>query len=151
LTGWKVGWAVAPPDLTSAVRAAHQFLTFATATPLQYAAATALAAPPSYFEELTRSYRDKRNLLAEGLDRIGFRVFVPQGTYFLMADHSRFGLGDDIAFVHHLIDHHGVAAIPPGAFYHDRSEARDLVRFAFCKDEATLQEALQRMSGLRVP
>lgn len=149
LTGWKVGWSVAPAELTAAVRAAHQFLTFATATPLQHAAVKALSAPRSYYTELVDSYRSKRDILAKGLEEIGFRVFEPEGTYFLMADHSAFGLGDDIAFVNHLIDRVGVAAIPPGAFYHDRTEARNLVRFAFCKDEETLKEALVRLQRLR--
>jgi aspartate/methionine/tyrosine aminotransferase len=149
LTGWKVGWAVAAEDLTKAVRSAHQFLTFATATPLQYAASIALGAPSSYFLELRDSYLSKRDLLAAGLAELGFDVFLPEGTYFLMADHSRFGDRNDIAFVHRLIDEVGVAAIPPSAFYHDPSEARSLVRFAFCKDEATLSEALDRLSGLR--
>lgn len=149
LTGWKIGWAVAPADLTAGVRAAHQFLTFATATPLQHAAAVALAAPQAYFDELASSYRIKRDLLAEGLDGIGLKVFLPEGTYFMMADHSGFGLGDDVAFVNHLIDEVGVAAIPPSAFYHDKSEAKDLVRFAFCKDEATLREAIERLRRLR--
>ncbi|MGH8959474.1 MAG: aminotransferase class I/II-fold pyridoxal phosphate-dependent enzyme [Acidimicrobiia bacterium] len=148
LTGWKVGWAVAPEDLTSAVRSAHQFLTFATATPLQYAASVALGAPPSYFGELRDSYRSRRDLLAAGLDQLGFEVFMPQGTYFLMADHSRFGDRDDVAFAHRLIDEVGVAAIPPSAFYHDPRDAHRLVRFAFCKDEATLGEALNRLSNL---
>jgi L-glutamine---4-(methylsulfanyl)-2-oxobutanoate aminotransferase len=149
LTGWKIGWAVAPPHLTAGVRAAHQFLTFATATPLQHAAAAALAAPQAYFDDLAASYRAKRDLLAEGLDQIGLNVFVPEGTYFMMADHSVLGLGDDVAFVNHLIDSVGVAAIPPSAFYHDKSEAKDLVRFAFCKDEETLKEAIVRLGRLR--
>ena len=148
LTGWKIGWAVAPDHLTAGVRAAHQFLTFATATPLQHAAAAALAAPGSYYNDLTASYRAKRDLLAGGLDAIGLEVFVPEGTYFMMADHSRFGLGDDVSFVNHLIDEIGVAAIPPSAFYHDKSDARDLVRFAFCKDEGTLREAIERLQRL---
>jgi aspartate/methionine/tyrosine aminotransferase len=150
LTGWKIGWAVAPPELTAGVRAAHQFLTFATATPLQHAAATALAAPRDYFEDLAASYRVKRDLLAEGLDGIGLNVFLPEGTYFMMADHSEFGFGDDVSFVNHLIDEVGVAAIPPSAFYHDKSEAWNLVRFAFCKDEETLREAIDRLRRLRV-
>ena len=148
LTGWKIGWAVAPAYLTAGVRAAHQFLTFATATPLQHAAATALSAPPSYFEELSGSYRSKRDLLADGLEAIGLEVFVPQGTYFMMADHSRFGFADDVAFVNHLIDQVGVAAIPPSAFYHDRTDGGNMVRFAFCKDENTLREAIERMRRL---
>ena len=149
LTGWKIGWAVAPQDLTAGVRAAHQFLTFATATPLQHAAAAALAAPRGYFDDLAASYRVKRDLLAEGLDGIGLKVFLPEGTYFVMADHSGFGLGDDVAFVNHLIESVGVAAIPPSAFYHDKTEAKNLVRFAFCKDEATLREAIGRLRRLR--
>lgn len=148
LTGWKVGWAVAPPALTAGIRAAHQFLTFATATPLQHAAVAALKAPSSYFQQLTDSYRRKRNLLASGLAEIGFKVFLPHGTYFLLADHSAFGNTDDVRFVHRLIDEFKVAAIPPSAFYHDPRDARNLVRFAFCKDEATLEAALERMSGL---
>ncbi|HKZ18855.1 MAG TPA: aminotransferase class I/II-fold pyridoxal phosphate-dependent enzyme [Acidimicrobiia bacterium] len=149
LTGWKVGWAVAPTELTNAIRSAHQFLTFATATPLQHAASVALGAPASYFQELRESYRSKRDLLAAGLDRLGFEIFMPAGTYFLMADHSRFGDRDDVAFVHRLIDEVGVAAIPPSAFYHDPQVAKRLVRFAFCKDEATLVEALERLSNLK--
>jgi aspartate/methionine/tyrosine aminotransferase len=148
LTGWKIGWAIAAPHLTHAIRAAHQFLTFATATPLQHAAVAALNAPARYFEELAASYRSKRDLLAGGLTEVGFDVFVPAGTYFLMADHSRFGSEDDVTFVNRLIDDFGVAAIPPSAFYHDPAEARTLVRFAFCKDEATLTEAIARLRGL---
>ena len=149
LTGWKIGWAIAPPALTDGIRAAHQFLTFATATPLQHAAAVALRANRSFFDDLSTAYRAKRDLLAEGLGAVGLKVFVPQGTYFMMADHSSFGLGDDVAFVNHLIEALGVAAIPPSAFYHDKSEARDLVRFAFCKDEETLKAAIDRLRRLR--
>lgn len=148
LTGWKIGWAIAPQHLTAGVRAAHQFLTFATATPLQHAAAAALAAPPEYYAELRSSYRRRRDLLVSGLVDAGFEVFVPQGTYFLLADHSRFGFPDDVSFVHHLIDRVGVAAIPPSAFYHRKEDAASLVRFAFCKDEATLAEAIERLRQL---
>jgi len=149
LTGWKIGWAVAPEHLTAGVRAAHQFLTFATATPLQHAAARALAAPPDYYRQLTESYRSKRDLLAEGLARVGFEVFVPEGTYFMLADHRGFGGEDDVAFVGRLIEDVGVAAIPPSAFYHEGADGADLVRFAFCKDEGTLREAVERLSRLR--
>jgi aspartate/methionine/tyrosine aminotransferase len=149
LTGWKIGWAVAPEHLTAGVRAAHQFLTFATATPLQHAAARALAAPPDYYSQLTESYRSKRDLLAEGLARVGFEVFVPEGTYFMLADHRGFGGEDDVAFVGRLIEDVGVAAIPPSAFYHEGADGADLVRFAFCKDEGTLRQAVERLSRLR--
>jgi aspartate/methionine/tyrosine aminotransferase len=149
LTGWKIGWAIAPPHLTEGVRAAHQFITFATATPLQHGAAAALRAPASYYERFVDDYRKRRDVLVEGLARIGFEVYPPQGTYFVLADHTPFGLEDDTAFCRHLIERAGVAAIPPSAFYHDPADGRKLVRFAFCKDEQTLRDALDRMSVLR--
>ncbi len=145
LTGWKVGWAVAPGPLSAGVRAAHQFLTFATASPLQHGAVAALDAPAEYYEELTAAYRQRRDVLASGLNSVGFEVYVPQGTYFMLADHTSFGHQDDVAFVKALIATAGVAAIPPSAFYDDPKRGADLVRFAFCKDVATLQRAVDRM------
>jgi aspartate/methionine/tyrosine aminotransferase len=149
LTGWKIGWAIAPGSLTKGVRAAHQFLTFATATPLQHGAVAALQAPDSYYEQFIREYRTKRDLLVDGLARIGFEVYPPDGTYFVLADHTPFGFESDMAFCKHLIEEIGVAAIPPSAFYHDPRDGRKLVRFAFCKTEETLREALSRMAKLR--
>ena len=149
MTGWKIGWAVAPHALTAGVRAAHQFLTFATATPLQHGAAAALAAPDSYYDELLALYRRKRDLLAEGLDAVGFEVFVPEGTYFILADHRPFGFADDVAFARYLTTEIGVAAIPPSAFYHRPEDGADLVRFAFCKGDETLREAVARLARLR--
>ncbi len=149
LTGWKVGWAIAPGHLTAGVRAAHQFLTFTTASPLQHGAAAALQAPPSYYEELVAAYRARRDLLAAGLRDVGFDVYLPAGTYFMLADHRPFGFDDDVAFVRHLIATTGVAAIPPSAFYHRPADGTTLVRFAFCKDEATLATAIDRLGKLR--
>jgi len=149
LTGWKVGWAVAPEHLTAGVRAAHQFLTFTTASPLQHGAAAALRAPDSYYAELAAAYRSRRDLLASGLSDLGFEVFTPAGTYFMLADHTAFGFTDDVAFVRHLIERTGVAAIPPSAFYHHKDDGESLVRFAFCKDEDTLTAAIDRLSKLR--
>lgn len=148
LTGWKTGWAIAPPELTAAVRAAHQFLTFTTPNPMQHAAAAALAAPDDYYAELVDGYRRKRDLLTRGLAELGFGVTIPEGAYYVLADHTHFGFPDDVAFVHHLIAEVGVAAIPPSAFYPSSAEGRKLVRFAFCKDEDTLATALQRMKAL---
>ncbi len=148
LTGWKTGWAIAPPDLGAAVRAAHQFLTFTTPNPMQYGAAAALAAPDSYYEELVAGYRRRRDLLTTGLTELGFDVSVPEGAYYVLADHTVFELGDDVDFVRHLITRVGVAAIPPSAFYPSSDEGRRLVRFAFCKDDATLMAALERMEAL---
>ncbi len=144
-TGWKIGWAIAPPPLTAAVRAAHQFLTFATATPLQHAAATALAAPDEYFVELVAAYRARRDVLVDGLRAANLDVFTPQGTYFVLASHAELGLGDDVAFARYLTTEVGVAAIPPSAFYTDAADGASLIRFAFCKDEATLEAAVDRL------
>jgi aspartate/methionine/tyrosine aminotransferase len=149
LTGWKIGWAVAPAPLTTGVRAAHQFLTFATATPLQHGAAAALGASQEYYDALLASYRRKRDLLAEALDTVGFDVFVPQGTYFILADHRPFGFADDVAFARHLTTEIGVAAIPPSAFYHRPEDGADLIRFAFCKGEDTLRAGVKRLEQLR--
>jgi len=151
LTGWKVGWAIAPAELTRGVRAAHQYLTFATATPFQHAAAAALRGEQSYFDQFIAAYRRRRDLLVGGLKELGFKVKPPAGTYFVLADHTPFGLGDDVAFCRHLIEHVGVAAIPPSAFYHDPADGRSLVRFAFCQKEQTLHEALDRMRAKLVP
>ncbi len=148
VTGWKTGWAVAPENLTYGVRSAHQFLTFTTPNPMQHGAAAALAAPPEYFEELQAFYAARRDLLAEGLDQLGFEVYLPEGTYFLMADHRPFGFADDLAFVNHLIEKVGVATIPPSVFYEDPTDGADLIRFAFCKSEETLRAALRQMEGL---
>lgn len=145
LTGWKVGWAIGPAHLTAGLRAAHQFLTFTTPTPVQHGAVAALTSPPSFYEEMRGAYREKRDLLAAGLTRAGFQVFVPQGTYFLMAGHP--AAQDDREFCRRLVTEAGVAAIPPSVFYSDPARGSGLIRFAFCKDEATLVEALARIEA----
>jgi aspartate/methionine/tyrosine aminotransferase len=145
-TGWKIGWAVAPPSLTAAVRAAHQFLTYAVAHPLQHAAAAALELPASHFDELRRGYRERRDRLVAGLGAAGFGVRPPAGAYFVLADHSAFGFEDDWAFCRHLVTEVGVAAIPPSAFHRTPGGGRHLARFAFCKDLATIDEAVRRLA-----
>lgn len=163
LTGWKVGWAIAPRALTAGIRAAHQFLTFATATPLQHAAAAALGSPEGddYIRRLHAAYTERRRRLASALADLGFGVIEPEGTYFIMADHTpvseRLGLSvsvggsaDDFAMARWLIEHAGVATIPPSVFYLDKAEGRRYVRFAFCKRAETLEravEALRRALG----
>jgi len=150
LTGWKVGWAAACPELTAAVRAAHQFITFATATPLQHGAAAALAqAGDEYYDELLAAYRERRDYLCGELSRIGFFVRPPAGAYFAAADFRAFGFDDDRAFVRHLIEQVGVAAIPPSVFYADPDRRRPWVRFAFCKKMETLEKAVERLWRLR--
>jgi N-succinyldiaminopimelate aminotransferase len=148
LTGWKIGWAAAPPALTAAVRAAHQFITFATATPLQHAAAAALATGPEYYEGLVSFYRRKRDDLVTELSRLGFVVAPPAGTYYVCADFRPFGFDDDIAFCRHLIEDIGVAAIPPSVFYENTRYGKTYIRFAFCKKEETLREAVRRLNTL---
>lgn len=148
LTGWKIGWAAAPPPLTQAIRAAHQFITFAVATPLQHAAATALTAGPDYYEDLLSSYRRKRDYLCGELTRIGFDVRAPAGTYFVMAGFRNFSFDDDVAFCRHLISL-GVAAIPPSVFYDNPQHGKNHVRFAFCKRDETLQAAVARLDRLQ--
>ncbi len=147
LTGWKIGWAVAPPHLTWGLRQAHSYLTFSTSAPFQWGAVAALSAPDSYYQELIGGYRTKKDILVEGLKSVGFKVFEPEGTYFVMVDHRAFGYEDDVAFCKHLIEDVGVAAIPPSSFYIDPKNGKDLVRFAFCKDEETLRTAVERLKA----
>lgn len=149
LTGWKLGWAIGPPALTAGIRAAHQFLTFTTPTPVQHGGIAAMNAPDTFYQELRSDYRAKRDLLARGLSRIGFEVHLPRGTYFLMAGFSVFGFDDDREFAMHMVKNAGVVAIPPSVFYHDPTDGKGLIRFAFCKDEAILHEAIGRLSSLK--
>jgi N-succinyldiaminopimelate aminotransferase len=148
LTGWKIGWAAAPEPLSAAVRAAHQFITFATATPLQHAAAAALTADPGYLGRLQIFYRAKRDFLVQALARIGFDVSAPAGTYFATAGFGKFGFDDDVAFCRHLVEKIGVAAIPPSVFYEHAELGRGYVRFAFCKKQETLSAAVERLETL---
>ena len=148
LTGWKVGWSVAPPPLAAAVRAVHQFVTFAVATPFQHAAAAALAAPDRYYARLRSDYRARRDRLCEGLVEVGFGVRPPEGTYFAVGDIRPLGYDDGDTFCRTLVERVGVAAIPVSAFTAER-RLRHLVRFAFCKDDATLDEALRRLRRLQ--
>ena len=149
-TGWKIGWAIAPPQLRQAVQQAHQFVTFATASPLQAAIAAALALPDAYFERLRADYGVRRARLTQALERAGFRPFAPEGTYFVVADVSAAGFDDDFAFCRHLTSKAGVAAIPPSAFYSEehKPHARKLARFAFFKKLETLDRAAERLSVL---
>ncbi|RMF33414.1 MAG: aminotransferase class I/II-fold pyridoxal phosphate-dependent enzyme [Chloroflexi bacterium] len=147
LTGWKVGWAIAPPPLTTALRRAHQFITFCAAAPLQRAASVALKLPDGYFQNLAADYQRKRDYLVRALQEAGFRVSPPKGTYFVMADIRPLGFEDDVAFCRYLTAEVGVAAIPPSFFYSEAHKAlgKPLVRFAFCKRLETLQAAAERL------
>jgi N-succinyldiaminopimelate aminotransferase len=149
LTGWKVGWASGPPDLIARVRAIKQFLTFAGGTPLQHAAATALELPAAEIEALAGTLRAKRDRLARGLTGLGFGVIPSAGTYFLNADASPLGHADAAELCRRLPSEAGVAAIPVSAFVAgpDDAATRAIVRFAFCKREQVLDEALERLAA----
>jgi N-succinyldiaminopimelate aminotransferase len=148
VTGWKIGWTCAPPELTRALQAAHQFITFCNGTPFQHAVAEALAAGDDYYDGLLDAYRARRDRLCGGLEEVGFGVRRPGGTYFVMADIRPLGFDDDVDFCRALPERVGVAAIPPTSFYSHREEGRHLVRFAFCKTDAVLDEAVRRLRGL---
>lgn len=149
LTGWKVGWAIASDELSAAVRSAHQFLTFATATPFQHAAATALREGDEYIAQLRDTYRSRRDLLASALTDFGFGVIVPEGTYFILAEHSRvstgLGVRNDVELALRLTSEFGVATIPPSVFCATEGLCANYLRFAFCKQEATIEEAIRRL------
>lgn len=147
-TGWKVGWACASPELTSAIRTAHQFITFSVASPFQPAVAEALRADDSIYQELLESYRGRRDFLCNGLGEAGFRVHVPSGTYFVLADIRPLGFDDDVDFCRRLPELVQVAAIPPSAFYVNKHAGRHLVRFAFCKSMDILEEGVRRLKLL---
>lgn len=145
VTGWKVGWAVASAALTAGIRAAHQFLTFTTPTPVQHGTVAALSAPPAFYSDLRDGYRARRDLLVNGLEMAGFDPHQPAGSYFVMAGYSRLSDECDRDFVRRLLLEAGVATIPPSAFYQDSDRAERMVRFAFCKDPATLTAATDRL------
>ena len=152
-TGWKIGWVTGPPELVTAVRTVKQFLTYVSGGPFQYAVAQALALPDSYYTGLRDDLRAKRDLLAGGLAEIGFTVYQPDGTYFVTTDIAGLGPGaensDGIEFCRSLPDRAGVVAIPSVVFYDDKQAGRTQVRFAFCKREEVLREALGRLAKLR--
>lgn len=151
VTGWKIGWAIAAPPLTAALRAAHQFVTFASATPFQEAAADAIAGAEAggYFDRLRADYTARRALLTGILDGAGLATLPVDGAYFLLADISALPFPDDTAFCRHLITDVGVAAIPPSAFYADPRTAPRLARFCFAKRDDTMRAAAERLSALR--
>lgn len=151
LTGWKIGWAAGPEAMVSAAQAAHQFVTFATATAFQVAMAFAIQKyTRDYLKSLKAEYTARRDFLVGVLSDVGFEVAPPQGTYFAIADFSRFSKDDDRTFARRLIEEQGVAAIPPSVFYKVHpEEGRRLIRFAFCKRKETLQAAAERLKMLK--
>jgi len=147
-TGWKIGWACAPPALTTAVRTTKQFLSFAGGTPLQHAIAVALASPDELYQQVTDVHRRRRDLLVEGLRAIGLPVTRSAGTYFVTADLQALGHDDARAFCRWAPEAIGVAGVPVSAFVRDPAPVRSLVRFAICKPETVLQEGVSRLGAL---
>ena len=147
-TGWKVGWICAAPELTAAIRTTKQFMSFTNGTPFQYAIAEALALDDAFFDGLASSYRDRRDRLADGLTDLGFDVFRPAGAYFVTADIRSLGYRDGLAFCQDLPVRVGVAAVPNVVLYDDKAAGAPLVRFAFCKTPALLDEGLARLAKL---
>jgi len=149
LTGWMVGWAVAPRPITEAIRRIHQFTSYCASSPLQEAAAFALRMEDDFFRKIVEMYRERRDFLAAALEEVGFEVSRPQGTYYLLADFSPFGFDDDWAFCRHLIEKVGVAAIPVSGFYRKGETAPPFIRFCFAKKMSTLEEAARRLRTLQ--
>ncbi len=148
VTGWRVGYCIAPPDITSAIRKVHDFLTVGAANPLQHAGAYALSLPQSYYDELQREYQKKRDFIVPVLQNAGFKCDTPEGAYYVMCDISEFGFTDDIEFTKHLIREIGVAVVPGSSFYHDSRLGSQMVRFCFCKKDETLEAAAERLTKL---
>jgi len=152
MTGWKIGWVYGHPDLMTGVWRAHQFIVFATNHPTQAAVAYAFTLGNSYYEEYQALYTRKRELVMQVIDAAGMSAIQPEGTYFIMGDFSRIYEGNDVEFCKYLIEHIGVATIPPSAFFSPNHKhlAENHVRFAFCKSDETLEQAAEKMAKLRL-
>jgi len=149
VTGWRVGWCLAPGALSAAIRKVHDFLTVGAPAPLQEAAAVALGLPPEYYTALADNYRDRRDHLVPALEAAGFRTFRPRGAYYVMTDISGFGFADDVTFARHLVSEVGVAAVPGSSFYADRESGRQRLRFQFARRRETLDAAVERLQRLK--
>jgi aminotransferase len=139
VTGWRVGYIIAPPDITSAIRKVHDFLTVGAPAPLQAAGAIAMRFPDGYFEELRAAYAERRDLMVSILENAGFNPFVPDGAYYVICDISNFGFPDDVSFARFLVKEIGVAVVPGSSFFHSFGAGVRQVRFAFPKKIATLE------------
>jgi aspartate/methionine/tyrosine aminotransferase len=149
VTGWRVGWTIAPPPITDAIRKVHDFLTVGAPAPLQEAGASALSLPEGYYANLAEGYRKRRDRLVPALEEVGFRCFLPRGAYYVMTDIRAFGYADDLAFTKYLISEIGVAAVPGSSFYRNPKDGAQQVRFAFCKRDETLAEAAKRLRTVK--
>jgi aminotransferase len=150
VTGWRVGWTIAPPEATGAIRKVHDFLTVGAAAPLQEAGVVAMGLPPSYYATMAAEYLERRDVLCAALADVGFAFRVPDGAYYVMCDTNGIDPGhDDVALARRLVEEIGVAAVPGSSFYSNRAHGRDKIRFAFPKRLDTLERAAERLRKLR--
>ncbi len=149
VTGWRVGWVVASPELTAGIRKVHDFLTVGAAAPLQQAGVVALAFPDAYYEQLATDYRERRDLLVSALASAGFRTPVPDGAYYVMTDIAPLTSDDDVTFARRIVADPGIAAVPGSSFYSRPELGRTKLRFAFPKQRTTLEAAAQRLRSIR--
>ncbi len=149
VTGWRVGWVSAAPELTASIRKVHDFLTVGAATPLQEAGTLALGLPDEFYAHLSTDYVQKRDRMLGILTNAGFRCLTPYGAYYIITDISGFGFRDDVAFARHLIEHVGVAAVPGSSFFAKPQDGAHLIRFCFCKKDETMQQAEARLQTLQ--
>jgi len=148
VTGWRVGWTICKnPDITNGIRRAHDFLTVGAAAPLQEAAVTALHLKRQYYADLAAMYQRKRDRMLDILRQTGFRPIVPSGAYYIISDIAEFGQ-DDVAFTQFLVKELGVATVPGSSFFHDPQPGRHYIRFAYPKQEPTLDEVARRLARL---
>jgi N-succinyldiaminopimelate aminotransferase len=148
-TGWKIGWTIGPEALQRAIRGVHQWTTFATSTPMQYAMADALDLPDAYYEALRSDYRERRDFLMSVLRETALEPSLPKGSYFIVAGIDRMPHSDAATFARYMATEIGVAVIPCSSFYLGSREGERLVRFCFCKKPETLQAAAERLRVLR--
>lgn len=149
VTGWRLGWCIAPAAITTGIRKVHDFLTVGAPHPLQMAGVAALNFPDTYYAKLREDYRRRRSILLPYLHDAGFSFAEPQGAYYVMTDVASFGVEDDVTFVRRLIEEIGVAAVPGSSFYSPREAGRTKVRFMFAKQEQTLHQAGERLLKLK--
>lgn len=148
VTGWRVGYAIAAPDLINGIRQVHDFLTVGAAAPLQEAGVYAMSLPRSYYDHLQTDYQRRRDFLLGVLEEVGFKCFKPDGAYYIITDISEFGFENDVKFTQHLIKELGVAVVPGSSFYRRPELGAQQVRFCYCKKDETLQAAAERLRKL---